>query len=242
MKFQDCNIFACIECPGERYCLIEADSLLTTQHHERRGVAIVIPDSRGSVSDRQTMRRHYEPDSDAATLGPAEDRRRQNSLCVLGIAFFPLPIMDGKEENRLTDLHVSWSHRGSSLPMMERKGSISSWDFISSSLIETGSSHAGKEELNYVQKNITGLCSCVFMCVYTEAREHQSIYQSTGMLPPPLTRSSSPGLGGMTVIPRILSASLVLNPKHTPPMPSVFTSVLAIIPGPLCLPENHITE
>ena len=67
-----------------------------TASHERRGVTVAIPDSRGSVSERQTLRRHYKPDGNAITLGPVGpdgDRIPSASHARL----FPFPTRHGND-------------------------------------------------------------------------------------------------------------------------------------------------
>lgn len=81
MKFQDYNSFACIKYTWEEHrlvvgvfltrAMIASAHLQHTASRERGGVTIAIPDSCDSVSERQTMRRHYKSDGNVIILGPA---------------------------------------------------------------------------------------------------------------------------------------------------------------------------
>lgn len=67
-----------------------------TASRERRGVAVAIPDSRGSIFERQTLRRNYKPDGNAVTLGPVgPDGDRISSASHARL--FPFPTRHGKD-------------------------------------------------------------------------------------------------------------------------------------------------
>lgn len=65
--------------------------LQRTASRERRGVTVAIPDSHGSVSERQTLTRHDKPESNAITLGPVgPDGGRIPSVSHAQLFLFPI--------------------------------------------------------------------------------------------------------------------------------------------------------
>lgn len=92
-KFRDYDSFACIKRTWEETRLVVGIFLSragnTSAHvphiasHERRGVTVAVPDSRGSVSERQTL----------GPVGPDGDRIPSVSHARL----FPFPTRHGKD-------------------------------------------------------------------------------------------------------------------------------------------------